>query len=430
MEGSNLIHTGLSALVLSARLLGLAADQKQLAHQFAQNVHDDVTVVLLKAAKYLGLEAKAVKTPAENLARGPFPLVVRSKEDGFLLIARALDDGKLLVQYAERPSPEILDFQQFSDCYGGEGILLTKRHKIISEESKFGLRWFIPALLKHKKLLKEVLIASFFIQLFALITPLFFQVVIDKVLVHKGLTTLDVLVFGLIVISVFDVVLNALRTYLMSHTTSRVDVVLGSRVFNHLMRLPISFFQSRQVGTTVARVRELDSIREFITGSALTLCIDLLFTLVFFVVMYFYSPTLTWIVAGSIPFYVILSLVITPILRARLDEKFKRGAENQAFLVESMTGVETLKSMAVEPMMQRRWEDQLAAYVSASFRAINLGNVASQSASLINKIVTILILWVGARLVIAGTLTVGMLIAFNMIAGRVSSPILRLVQLW
>jgi len=206
--------------------------------------------------------------------------------------------------------------------------------------------------------------------------------------------------------------------------------VLGARLFHHLLRLPIAYFQSRRVGDTVARVRELDSIRQFITGSALTLCVDLFFTLVFFAVMYLYSPVLTWIVLGSLPLYVILSLVITPILRNRLNEKFKLGAENQAFLVEACNGVETLKSLAVEPQMQRRWEEQLAGYVNASFRALNLGNVANQAASLINKLVTVGILWVGAHLVISGELSVGMLIAFNMIAGRVSQPILKLVQLW
>lgn len=427
----------LAALVLGARLLGVAADAKQLKHQFGLNQSDQSgsnNLNLLKAARYLGLEASAVKLQMEELVNGPFPFLIKVDEDTdnpkCLLVVKAQEQSRFLTQNPAEQSPRVIELEELASRYSGEVILLTKRHKLLSEQGKFGLRWFLPALMKHKKLLKEVLLASFFIQIFALITPLFFQVVIDKVLVHKGLTTLDVLAFGLIVISVFDVVLNALRTYLFSHTTSRVDVVLGSRLFNHLMRLPLSFFQTRQVGTTVARVKELDSIREFITGSALTLCIDLLFTIIFFVVMYFYSPTLTWIVMGSIPFYVVLSLVITPVLRARLDEKFKRGAENQAFLVESISGAETLKSMAVEPMMQRRWEDQLAAYVNSNFRAINLGNIASQIASFISKIVTVLILWVGAKLVITGAMTVGMLIAFNMIAGRVSAPILKLVQLW
>ena len=274
------------------------------------------------------------------------------------------------------------------------------------------------------------MLASFFIQLLALATPLFFQVIIDKVLVHKGLTTLDVLVFGLIVVATFEILLSGLRTYLFSHTTHRIDVKLGANLFRHLLSLPISYFEARQVGQTVARVRELESIRQFITGSALTLIVDLTFTFVFIGVMYYFSPTLTWIVLGAIPFYVLLSIVITPILRRRLDEKFNRGAENQAFLVESVNGIETLKSMAVEPQMRQKWEEQLAGYVRAGFRSDNLSNIANQVAGYINKITYVLILWFGAHLVIAGQLTVGQLVAFNMLAARVSGPVLRLVNLW
>ena len=252
----------------------------------------------------------------------------------------------------------------------------------------------------------------------------------DKVLVHKGFTTLDVLAFGFVVIAVFDMLLGGMRNYLFSHTTNRVDVALGAKLFNHLVSLPLAYFESRQVGQSVARVRELDTIRNFITGTALTLIIDLSFTFVFFAVLYYYSPTLTWIVLGTIPFYVALSVFITPILRNRLDQKFKHGAVNQAFLTEAVTGVETVKAQAVEPQMQRRWEDQLSSYVTSSFRAQNLNNVANQIAGFISKITTLLIIWWGAHLVINGELTVGQLVAFNMIAGRVTGPILKLVQLW
>ncbi len=249
-------------------------------------------------------------------------------------------------------------------------------------------------------------------------------------LVHKGLTTLDVLAFGLIVVSVFEVLLGGLRTYVFSHTTNRVDVELGAKLYRHLLSLPMSYFGARRVGDSVARVRELENVRNFITGSALTLVIDLFFTFVFLAVMYYYSPLLTYIVLASIPAYILLSVFVTPILRARVNEKFNRGAENQAFLVESVNGVETLKAMAIEPQMQNRWEEQLAGYVHASFKAANLNNIASQVAGLINKVVIVLILWVGARAVIQGDISVGQLIAFNMLAARVSGPVLRLVQLW
>jgi subfamily B ATP-binding cassette protein HlyB/CyaB len=283
---------------------------------------------------------------------------------------------------------------------------------------------------KYRGLLAEVLAASFSLQIFALISPLFFQVVIDKVLVHRGLSTLDVLVFGLLVVSVFESLLTALRTHVFSHTTNRIDVELGARLYRHLLALPLAYFEARRVGDSVARVRELENIRNFLTGSALTLVIDLVFTIVFLAVMFYYSPLLSWIVVASFPFYIALSAGLTPLFRARLDEKFKRGAENQAFLVESVTGVETLKAMAVEPQMQQRWEEQLAAYVSSSFRVLSLGNWASQGVQLISKLVTALTLYFGARLVIDNALTVGALVAFNMLAGRVAQPVLRLAQVW
>ncbi len=216
---------------------------------------------------------------------------------------------------------------------------------------------------KYRHLLGEILIATFFLQLFALISPLFFQVVVDKVLVHRGLTTLDVLIVGLVTVSIFESVLTALRTYVFSHTTNRIDVELGARLFRHLVALPISYFESRRAGDSVARVRELENIREFLTSSALTLVIDLFFTFVFLAVMAYYSLFLTGIVLVSFPFYIAISAIVTPVFRSRLKEKFNRGAENQSFLVENITGIETLKAMAVEPQMQKLWEEQIAGYV-------------------------------------------------------------------
>jgi subfamily B ATP-binding cassette protein HlyB/CyaB len=227
----------------------------------------------------------------------------------------------------------------------------------------------------------------------------------------------------------FETILGILRTYLFAHTTNRIDVELGARLFHHLLALPMAYFQARRVGDSVARVRELENVRNFLTSSALTLVIDLFFALVFLAVMFFYSPLLTAIVCGSLPFYVAISAAATPLFRQRLDEKFRLGAENQAFLVESVTGIETLKAMAVEPQMQRRWEEQLAGYVAASFRVLSLGNTASQVVQFINKIVTAGILYFGAKLVIDGGLSVGELVAFNILAGRVSAPVLRLAQI-
>jgi subfamily B ATP-binding cassette protein HlyB/CyaB len=255
-------------------------------------------------------------------------------------------------------------------------------------------------------------------------------VVIDKVLVHKGMTTLHVLAIGMVALTLFDVVLGGLRTYVFSHTSSRIDVGLGAQLFRHLLALPLAYFEARRVGDTVARVRELSTIRQFLTGSAVTVVIDSFFAVVFIAVMVFYSPLLTLLVVGALPLYIVLSVLVTPIFRTRLNEKFNRGAENQAFLVEAINGIQTLKAMAIEPPMQRKWEEQLAGYVQASFRATTLGNTAGQIASCISKLTTIAIIWLGAQLVITGELSIGQLIAFTMLAGQVNAPVLRIVQLW
>jgi len=423
------IDSGLVCLVMLSRLHGMPADPGQLKHHYGQSEDLFTESEILRGAKSIGLKAKAISSSQERLAKTQLPVIAQHTDGHYFVLAQLAED-KVLIQDPLNQGPESLSLDEFQERWNGQLILITKRAGILSDLKKFDFSWFIPAILKYKKLLFEVILASFFIQIFALITPLFFQVVIDKVLVHRGLTTLDVLAFGLLVVSFFDVILNALRTYVFSHTTSRIDVTLGADLFRHLLRLPLSYFEARRVGNIVARVRELDSIRNFITGSGLTLVIDLFFTIVFIAVMYLYSPTLTYVVLGSIPFYVLLAIIVTPILRARLHEKFNRGAENQSFLVESVNGFETIKTSAVEPQCQRQWEEQLAGYVSSSFKATNLGNIAGQVASFINKVTVLLILWVGARLVINGDLSVGQLVAFNMLAGRVSGPILKLVQLW
>lgn len=430
---SESIDTGLNCLAIISRYYGLPADTEQLKHQFGQEGEVFGAAEILRAAKLQGLKARQVSIDWSRLDCIHLPAIARHKDGHFLILAKADFSGgneKVLIQDPLEKRPLALPRAVFEEAWNGELILFTRRAGLGDSKREFDFKWFIPAILKYRKLFGEVLLASFFIQLLALVTPLFFQVVIDKVLVHRGLTTLDVLALGLIVVSLFEVILGGLRTYLFSHTTQRIDVGLGARLFNHLQALPISYFDSRRVGDTVARVRELENIRNFLTGSALTLVIDLFFTVVFLAVMYYYSPVLTYIVLGSIPFYIILSVVVTPVLRARVNEKFNRGAENQAFLVESINGIETLKSMAVEPQMQRRWEEQLAGYVKASFKATNLGNITSQCASFINKAVVVLTLWFGARLVIEGALSVGQLIAFNMLSARVSGPVLRLVRLW
>ena len=430
MSDQPIIDQGLHCVALLAALFEKPVDPARLGHDLGLNGPAQPTH-LLQALKRLELKARCVEVPVSRLAKTPLPALALDQNGNHFILAKLSDDGsELLIQDPAVGRPEKISSEAFLVRWTGELILVTSRAKLAGEDRTFDISWFVPAVIKYRKLFGEVLVASFFLQLFALVTPLFFQVIIDKVLTHRSLTTLDVLIFALIVISVFEVILGGLRTYVFSHTTQRIDVTLGARLFQHLMRLPMAYFAARRVGDTVARVRELETIRNFITGSALTLVIDLGFTVVFLAVMYYFAPLLTWIVLGSIPFYVIVSLGITPTLRSRVEEKFKRGAENQAFLVESVTGVETLKAMAVEPQMQRRWEEQLAGYVSATFKAGNLSNWAGQAVQGIQKITMALTLYWGAILVVAGDLTVGQLVAFNMLSARVAQPILRLAQLW
>ncbi|WP_353184212.1 type I secretion system permease/ATPase [Bosea sp. (in: a-proteobacteria)] len=418
---------GLIALLFILRGQGVSVLPEQIQHQFPGRPIGVAEMV--RCAKGLGLKARSLTTNWERLAKTPLPVIAALRDGGFLVLGRCGDD-RILVQAPNAPRPSMMSRAELEAVWDGRLVLMTKRATLTDLARRFDITWFMGAIHKYRWLLTEVLVASFFLQLFGLVSPLFFQVVIDKVLVHRSLSTLDVLAVGLVAIALFEVVLGGLRTYLFSHTTNRIDVELGARLFRHLLALPIGYFQARRVGDSVARVRELENIRNFLTSSGLTLVIDLFFTLVFVAALFFYSPLLTWIVLASLPLYVGISAGVTPLFRRYLDDKFARGAENQAFLVESVTAVETLKAMAIEPQMQQRWEEQLAAYVAASFRVLNLGNVASQAVQLVSKLVTAALLYVGAKLVIAGDLSVGELVAFNLLAGRVSGPVLRLAQIW
>ncbi|HEY7247712.1 MAG TPA: type I secretion system permease/ATPase [Xanthobacteraceae bacterium] len=426
MDSTKPADPGLDALMTMLHFQGVAASRAQISHRLGTARIG--APEMLRCAKDLGLKARIHRTDCSRLARMPLPAIATLRDGGFMVIAKAAE-GKVLVQ-PPQSRPALMSPAELTQVWDGGLILMTSRAGSSDLTRRFDITWFLGAVHKYRYLLSEVLLASFFLQLFALVSPLFFQVVIDKVLVHRALSTLDVLVVGLLAISTFETLLGILRTYLFAHTTNRIDVELGARLFHHLLALPMAYFQARRVGDSVARVRELENIRNFLTSSALTLIVDLFFACVFVAVMLLYSPLLTSIVLGSFPFYIAISAGVTPLFRRRLDEKFRRGAENQAFLVESVTGIETLKAMAVEPQMQRRWEEQLAGYVSASFRVLSLGNTASQAVQYVSKIVTAGILYFGARLVIDGSLSVGELVAFNILAGRVSSPVLRLAQIW
>ena len=421
--------TGLASLSLVARFHGKAADPEQLRHELGLSGAAGAQDLLL-AAKRLQLKAKVGRLDRKRLERGSVPLpCIVELSSGFAVLAR-VESGKALLHDPAVGRPVTLSLEDLVQKLTGQAVFVASRAGLAAELARFDFTWFIPAIVKYRRLITEALVASLALQVFSLLTPLFFQVVVDKVLVHKGLSTLTVIAIGLLAAVIFESTLSALRAYVFAHTTSRIDVELGARLFRHLLALPLAYFEARRVGDSVARVRELENIRQFLTGPALMSVIDVAFAGVFIAVMLYYSPLLTLVVGLAVPCYVVLMACAMPAFRRRLDEKFARGAENQAFLVESVTNIQTLKAGATEPQAVRRWDEQLAGYVAASFRVTRLSAFAGEGIQLVQKLVTVGILWLGALEVMTGAMTVGGLVAFNMLAGRVAQPILRLAQLW
>jgi subfamily B ATP-binding cassette protein HlyB/CyaB len=427
------IDSGMSALLSMASLHGVAADEAALRHQFGSEPLNAQKI--LNAAQHLGLTAQLVPQNSERLDKAPLPAIAQSQVDGRFFMLGSFQPGtqsktpRVLIQHMGQP-PEVLELPQLLSMWTGELLFFTSKANFSGALAKFDFSWFIPAIVKYRRLLGEVLLISLVLQVIGLVTPMFFQVVMDKVLVNHALKTLDVIAIGLIAAIFFEVILTGLRTWVFAHTSSKIDVELGARLFRHLLALPLAYFHARRVGDSVARIRELENIRSFLTGNAMTVVLDLAFSFVFLAVMLWYSKLLTLIVVASIPLYIMLSVVFTPIIRQRLDDKFNKGAENQSFLVETISGVDTVKAMAVEPRWTERWDKQLAAYVISGLSVSNISTLASGGVTLISKLVTAALMWVGATLVIDNQLTVGQLVAFNMLAGQVSTPILRLAQLW
>jgi subfamily B ATP-binding cassette protein HlyB/CyaB len=427
------MDSGLTALVMMAGLHGIVADEAKLRHEFGAEAFTVQTLLL--AAKSLGMHARRVRQPISRLSLAPLPAIAQGLDGRFFILAK-FDPGvtagatpRVLVQQPGEP-PAVMDLDDFLANWTGQLILMTSKASYAGELAQFDFTWFIPAVIKYRRLLAEVLLVSLVLQLIGLATPMFFQVVMDKVLVNHAMKTLNVIALGLAVATLFEAALTGIRTYVFAHTSSKIDVELGARLFRHLLDLPLAYFEARRVGDSVARIRELENIRSFLTGNAITLVLDLLFSVVYLAVMAWYSKQLTLVVVASIPCYVLISLLSTPVIRARLNDKFNRGAENQSFLVETISGIDTVKAMAVEPRWVHKWEQQLASYVVAGLSVSNVGMIASGAVNLVSKLVTVAVMWFGAGLVVGGKLTVGELVAFNMLSGQVSSPILRLAQLW
>ena len=426
-----IVDSGLAALCAIAGYFRIAAQPATLARELAVTGTSGAND-LLRAAKSLGLKARVVPVRDDSkLATLPAPSIAVFVDGSFAVFGGPMGDGTFRLVDPVAFSARSVSTEELLDQTDGRFILVQRRFSGPGASPKsFGLRWFLPAIWRYRHAFGHVLIASLVVQIFALITPLFFQVVVDKVLAHRSYSTLIVLVVGLAAVGLFDVVLQYLRTYALSHTTNRIDVELGRRLFRHLLNLPLSYFETRATGQTIARVRELETIRAFLTGQGLFSGLDLIFTIVFIAVLFSYSSKLAWIVMASIPVYIAIGVLIRPLLKDRIDEKFERGAYSQQMLVETVVGIQTMKAAAVEPVVAAQWEERLAAYVQSSFAATMLAAKGQNAIQYVNKITSAALLFLGAQAVIDGELTVGALVAFNMIAGQVSQPILRLSQLW
>lgn len=385
------------------------------------------------------VQSLGFRTGEGELAKAAYPCV------GFLAgdasrpaILMKRDAERLLYFAAGSQSPQTAPIASLKDQFSPDVILVRREEAAelapgdgAPVESKFGFRWFWAEFLKHKQVWRDVLLASLFIQLIGLTTPLGTQVVIDKVVVHQTDSTLIAIAVGLALFLLFNAAMGWLRQYLLLHTGNRVDAVLGSQVFRHLFRLHLPYFEHRPTGTLVARLHAVETIREFMAGAAVSLILDFPFLIIFAAVMFAYSWQLTLIALGILLLVAGISVAVTPVLRARLNRQFLLGARNQAFLTEYVAGMETVKSLQMEPRLEGRYDDMLASYLASGFATRQLSNTYNVVANALEQAMTLSILCVGALLVMRNDgFTIGMLVAFQMFASRLSQPMLRLASLW
>ncbi|MEP0918030.1 peptidase domain-containing ABC transporter [Leptolyngbya sp. DQ-M1] len=396
--------------------------QRQLRGQRPTNVVD--------AAEKLGLQLRRIQTTWKEARLLNFPALMlwNDTAEPHWVVAYGVRGDRWIISDPQDPimTPQAVHRSFMDQVWDGQ----LWQVEAVQKQEQFNLTWFLPAVWKYRGLLGEVLFASFTLQLLGLATPLITQVVIDRVMVQGSIPTLDVMAIALLGVAVFEALLGILRLFIFTHTARRLDLSLSAQLFRHLMRLPLAYFESRRVGDTVARVQELENIRQFLTGTALTVILDSIFAVVYLALMFFYSIPLTGVALAVLPLYAALTLTTTPILRNWLNETFNRSADSQSFLVETVTGIHSVKAHSAEKPSRDRWEGLFARYIRTSFKASTTSNISNNLGDFLTNFSYLLILWVGAHLVIKQELTVGQLVAFQMLSGRVTGPLLRLVQLW
>lgn len=419
--------SGIYALVNAARCFNLTIEPTQLIHRLARCDSQANSQDLCRCALWAGLRARNVSISVDRLSSLSLPVLLETTQGWVSL--QDVDDEFVTVYQPHKDKVRRYPITVLTQHWHGNTILLAENNEPEKRQS-FGFSWFIPSVGKHIAQFRNVLLVSLMLQLIALVTPMLFQNVIDKVLVSRSISSLQVLGFAMLVLAIFEPVYGFMRSWLFANLASKVNSELSSRLYQHLIGLPLNYFQQRQTGEVIARIREMGQIRQFLTGSALTMVMDLSFIGLFIAVMFSYAVDLTWLVLGSLLIYFVFWLAIGPLLRARVLREYEIGADNTAFLTESVTGIETIKTGATEADFLRRWQRQLAAFVRASFKAKVVGIWAGQGIGLIQKITSAILLWWGVKLVMEGRLTPGELVAFNMLSGHVTQPILRLAQIW
>jgi ATP-binding cassette subfamily B protein len=378
-------------------------------------------------AELMGLTAQYARIPATAISRLPTPAML-PWQDSFAILYKASERELVLAipeQGIQRKKPSA-----FVEAWGDEGEVLLLQTTKDTPKQRFGLSWFLPSVTRYRGLLLQVFLASFFVQLFALANPLITQVIIDKVIVQNSPATLNILGALLIVMAVFEALISGLRTLLFVDTTNRIDLKLGSEVIDHLLRLPLRYFEKRPVGELSTQVNELENIRQFLTGTALTVVLDAIFSVIYVVIMVFYSLALTAIALATVPLFALLTYFVSPLIRRQARAKAERNAETQSYLVEVVSGIQTVKAQNIELKARWQWQERYANYVSAGFKTVLTATTAGSLSNFLNRFSGLLILWIGTALVLQGQLTLGQLIAFRIIAGYATSPLLRLIQLW
>jgi len=386
---------------------------------------------LVRAAQACGLKAGLAGARAEAIRGLPLPCLGFARTAGPALLLR-VEDGDIVYVCSDNTTHR-LPLSELAAQFEPVVLLAAAAPEEVERDEKhdFGFRWFLPELSRHRGIWRDVLLASAALQIVGLATPLFTQVVIDKVVVHQTQSTLMAIAAGLAIFLVFNAAMSWMRQYLVLHTGNRIDAVLATQVFAHLFRLPMPYFEHRPTGTTVARLQGVETIREFITGAAISLVLDLPFLVVILAVMFFYSWQLSLIALGIDFLLTVASLLVTPVLRQKLNQQFLLGARNQAFITEYVAGVETVKSLQLEPVLERRYGEYLSAYLVAGFGTRSLANTYNVTANALEQLMTLAILVAGALLVMRNDgFSIGMLVAFQMFAARMAQPMLRIAGLW